>query len=91
MTSELAAGAPYITTSAYELTSFNSIRLFSGNQAAAVNNDPIKDPVSADYDEIRIGGTWAAAITTTAPVPEPATLLLPIAGLAALVTRRRKA
>ncbi len=86
VTSELAAGTPYITTSAYELTSFNSVRLFSGNQAAAVNNDPIKDPVSADFDEIRIGGTWSAAITS--PVPEPTTLLLPIA---ALVARRRKA
>jgi hypothetical protein len=88
VTSELTAGLPYLVSSNYELTSINSIRLFAGNQAAAVGTEPIKPAVSADFDEIRIGSNWAAATTTTAPVPEPATLLLPIASLAA---RRRKA
>ena len=91
VTSEAAAGVPYIISSAFELTSINSIRLFSGNQAAAVNTDPIKPAVSADYDEIRIGGTWDAAIKTVAPVPEPATMLFAIFGLAALGLRRRNA
>jgi hypothetical protein len=90
VSSEAAAGVPYIVSSGFELTSINSIRLFSGNQAAAVGTDPIKPAVSADYDEIRIGGSWDAAIKTTAPVPEPATLLLPIAGLVGLGMRRRR-
>ena len=90
VTSEAAAGAPYIITTAFELTSINSVRLFSGNQAAAVGTDPIKPAVSADYDEIRLGGSWDAAIKTTAPVPEPATLLLPIAAFTVLARQRRK-
>jgi len=91
VTSEASAGVPYIISSGFELTSINSIRLFSGNQAAAVGTDPIKPAVSADYDEIRVGGTWDAAIkTVAAPVPEPVTMLLPVAGLVALSARRRK-
>ena len=89
VTSEASAGVPYIITNAFELTSINSIRLFSGNQAAAVGTDPIKPAVSADYDEIRVGGTWDAAVRTAAPVPEP-TVLLPLAAIAGLLTRRRK-
>jgi hypothetical protein len=87
--SEAAAGTPYVSSNGFELTSINSIRLFSGNQANATANMPIKPPVSADFDEIRFGDSWNAAITTNV-VPEPATLLLPIVGAALLATRRRK-
>jgi hypothetical protein len=93
VTSEAAAGTPYLVNSNFELTSFNSIRLFAGNEAAAVgapHNHAVKPPVSADFDEIRFGSSWDAAITTNV-VPEPATLLLPLAGLALLSTRRRRA
>ena len=76
----------YIQTSGFELTSVNSIRLFSGNQAAAVgapHNHPIKPPVSTDFDEIRLGSTWASVI------PEPNSLSLAAVGLLAIARRRR--
>jgi len=77
VTSVAALGTPNLQTSAFELTSFHSIRLFSGNQAAAVDGAPIKVAVSADFDEIRIGATLQDAITT---VPEPTSLLLAAIG-----------
>jgi hypothetical protein len=76
----------YIQTSAFELTSVNSIRLFSGNEAAAVgapHNHPIKPAVSATFDEIRLGGTWASVI------PEPSSLTLVLVALLAGGIRRR--
>jgi hypothetical protein len=89
VTSEATAGAPYMTSNAFELTSFNSIRLFSGNNAAAVDGMPAKPAVSADYDEIRIGNSWLNVTRTS--VPEPATLslvLLSAVAFAALRNRR---
>ncbi|HEX2473999.1 MAG TPA: PEP-CTERM sorting domain-containing protein [Lacipirellulaceae bacterium] len=86
VTTEAAAGAPYLTTSNFELVSFDSIRLFSGNNAAAVDGMPAKPAVSADYDEIRIGDSWADVTTI---VPEPATLLLTIVSLVGLRGLRR--
>jgi hypothetical protein len=91
VTSEAAAGTPYMVNSGFELTSINSIRLFAGNQASTPDNVLYKPPVSADFDEIRVGGSWDAAVTTVAPVPEPATALLGFAGLALVAARRRKA
>jgi len=79
VTSIAALGTPNLTTNGFELTSFNSIRLFSGNQAAAVDGAPIKVAVSADFDEIRIGSTLLQAITT---IPEPTSLAL--AGIGAV-------
>jgi hypothetical protein len=78
---------PYIQTSAFELTSFNSFRLFAGTTATidGVSNPPAQ----ANFDEVRLGSTWAAV--TTAVVPEPTTLVL--AGLGALglaLAARRK-
>jgi uncharacterized protein YjbI with pentapeptide repeats len=57
---------PYIQTSAFELTSVNSIRLFSGN-AATING--IANPAaSADFDEIRISSSWSDLFSNV-PVP----------------------
>jgi hypothetical protein len=91
VTSEAAAGTPYIVNNGFELTSFNSVRLFSGNEAAAVgapHNHPIKPPVSADYDEIRIGNSWANVTTI---VPEPTGFVLSLVCLAGLASLRRRA
>jgi len=79
VTSVAALGTPNLQTSAFELTSFHSIRLFSGNQAAAIDGAPIKVAVSADFDEIRIGATLQDATS----VPEPTTLVL--AGIGAML------
>jgi hypothetical protein len=86
VTSEALAGSPYLTTSNFELTSFDSIRLFSGNNAAAVDGQPAKPAVSAEYDEIRVGDSWSAVTTV---VPEPGMGL--VVGLMVLVGRRRRA
>jgi hypothetical protein len=79
VTSIAALGTPNLQSNGFELTSFNSIRLFSGNQAAAADGAPIKVAVSTDFDEIRIGSTLLEAVTT---VPEPGSLAL--AGIAAV-------
>jgi MYXO-CTERM domain-containing protein len=89
VSSEAAAGTPYIVSSGFELTSFDSIRLFSGNQAAAVGTDPIKPAVSTDFDEIRVGGTWDG-VTTTTVAPEPSSALFAMVSVGALAALRRR-
>jgi hypothetical protein len=64
VTSEAAAGAAYVSTSAFELIALTGIRPFVGNTTAGFNG------VSANFDEIRIGGTWESV--TSAAVPAPA-------------------
>jgi hypothetical protein len=79
---------PYIQTSAFELTSINSIRLFSGNLAAAIVGppaQPAKPAVSADFDEIRLGTTWDSVI-----IPEPSALALTLMSAALLGGLRRR-
>lgn len=66
MTAEPAT--PYIQTSAYELSSFNSIRLFAGN-AATINGVP-NAAASVDFDEIRIGSSWSDMISTAPATPK---------------------
>jgi len=87
VTSEAALGTANLMTSAFELTSFNSIRLFAGNQAAAVDGAPIKNPVSTNFDEIRIGGTLRDAIGT---IPEPASLASAVVGMLLLGSQLRR-
>jgi hypothetical protein len=84
VTTEGAAGAPYITTSGFELTNISTVRPFVGNTSGTFN------AVSADFDEIRIGGTWGS-VTSEGVVPEPtAGLLLMVAGLALSALRRKQ-
>jgi hypothetical protein len=82
-TSEAAAGAAYASTSAFELTSINAIRPFAGNNANAPLN-----AITANFDEFRIGGSWASVTTDPLPIiPEPCSLAL--ACLAGVLLARR--
>jgi len=88
VTTEAAAGTIYISTSAFELTKLTAIRPFAGNTAGGFNG------VSANFDEIRLGGTWASVTSeaVAAPVPEPAMLgSIGISlGLSSITRRARK-
>jgi len=84
VTSEAAVGAAYLSTSAFELTALTGIRPFVGNTSGAF------PAVSANFDEIRFGGSWES-VTSLAVVPEPASGAL--AGLGAIcwaLTLRRR-
>jgi MYXO-CTERM domain-containing protein len=87
VTSEGAAGAAYLSTSAFELTALTAVRPFVGNTSGAFG------AVSANFDEFRLGGTWESVSSLAVAVPEPASGAF--AGLVAvglaLTTRRRKA
>lgn len=81
VTTEAAAGAVYVSTNGFDLTNITRIRPFAGNTAAGFNG------VSANFDEIRFGGSWASVTSEPVPVPEPCTLALAcLAG--AFVARR---
>lgn len=85
VTSEAAAGAPYASTSGFELTALTGVRPFVGNTAGAFA------AVSANFDEFRLGGTWESVTAMSAAVPEPASLgLLSVAGLALAACRKRR-
>jgi hypothetical protein len=85
VTTEAAAGAFYIQNSEFDLAAITTVRPFSGNTAAGFN------AISADYDEIRLGGNWASVTTDAVPaIPEPATGLLLALGGAALAAMRKK-
>jgi len=83
VTSEVAAGTTYLSTSAFELTAITAVRPFVGNTAGALT------AVSANFDEFRLGGSWAS-VTSLAVVPEPASgALLGLGVLSLLAFRRR--
>jgi hypothetical protein len=89
VTTEAAAGAFYIQSSGFELAGFTTLRPFVGN-AATVGGGPVPG-VSADFDEIRVGGSWASVTTAAVPaIPEPATGLLLAIGGAAMAALRAK-
>jgi PEP-CTERM motif len=91
VTSQAAAGAAYITNSTFNVTGISAIRPFAGNTATITGLNG--NAVSGSFDEIRLGGTWAA-VTSAAVVPEPATIVLAglgFAGLFGLARRGRKA
>jgi len=85
VTSEGAAGATYLSTSAFELTAITAVRPFVGNTSAGFN------AVSANFDEFRLGGTWES-VTSLAVVPEPASgVLLGLGAISwALASRRHQ-
>ena len=87
VTSEGAAGASYVSTSAFELTAITAVRPFVGN-AATVGGNPVPG-ASANFDEFRLGGSWES-VTSLAVVPEPTSAaLLGVGALSLLALRRR--
>jgi hypothetical protein len=80
VTSELSGSAAYASTSAFELTAITGIRPFVGNTAGGFPG------VSANFDEIRLGDTWASV------VPEPTSAAIAGLGLIGwmLSSRRQK-
>ena len=83
-TSEGAAGATYLSTSAFELTAITGVRPFVGNTAAGF------PAVSANFDEFRLGGTWES-VTSLAVVPEPASgALLGLGAMSLILALRRQ-
>ncbi|HYO26558.1 MAG TPA: hypothetical protein VEQ85_16575 [Lacipirellulaceae bacterium] len=89
VTTEVAAGPVYASTSAFELTAITGVRPFVGNTVAAGANNPALPAVSANFDEIRIGGTWASVTSEAVAIPEPSAALLMVAGWLAGARRRR--
>jgi len=89
VTTEAAAGTIYASTSAFELTAITGVRPFAGN-AATVGGNPVAG-VSANFDEFRLGGTWASVTSLPVVVPEPTTGVMAALGFGlALVLRRRQ-
>jgi hypothetical protein len=77
VTSEIPIASAYVSTSLFELTSINAIRPFVGNTVTT----PSLPAVQGDFDEIRLGGTWASVTTDPLPiVPEPGSLALAAMG-----------
>lgn len=77
VTTEAAAGAAYLSTSAFELIALTGIRPFVGFTGSGFAS------ASANFDEFRIGGTWESATSLPVAVPEPTSVVLfALSGLA---------
>jgi len=88
VTSEGAAGATYLSTSAFELTALTGVRPFVGNSASVGGNTV--PGASANFDEFRLGGSWES-VTSLAVVPEPATgALLGLGAMSLILAFRRQ-
>ena len=90
VTTEAAAGTIYASTSGFELTALTGVRPFAGNTIAS----PSLPAVSANYDELRLGGTWASVTSQAVAVgvgttPEPGTMALGL-GVIALTSMPRR-
>jgi hypothetical protein len=81
--SELAAGAVNVSTSNFNLTGITAIRPFTGNNATIDGFNG--NAVSANFDEIRLGGTWESVV-----VPEPCSTGLAFLSLGSLGLMRRR-
>jgi hypothetical protein len=89
VTTEAAAGAAYLSTNAFELTSINAIRPFAGN-SASVGGGTVPGIV-ANFDEVRLGSSWELVTSLPVPVPEPSSACLAgLLGLVATAIRRKK-
>jgi hypothetical protein len=88
VTTEAAAGAVYASTSGFELTQITGIRPFVGNNATITGQ--IATAVSANFDEIRIGGTWESVTSAPVEIPEPAAAALLATGALAIAAIRRR-
>ena len=84
VTTQAAAGNAYLTTNAFDVSGISAFRPFAGSTVAVGANNPAMPAVSGSFDEIRLGGTWAA-VTSAAVVPEPATFVLAGLGLLGLL------
>jgi hypothetical protein len=89
VTTEAAAGAAYLSTNGFELTSINAIRPFAGN-SATVGGGSVPGIV-ANFDEVRLGNTWQLVTSQAVPTPEPSSACLAgLVGLALSAFRRKK-
>jgi hypothetical protein len=84
VTTEAAAGSAYASTNGFNLTGMTAIRPFTGNNATGF------PAVSANFDEIRLGGTWESVTSLAPEVPEPATTALLACGALGLCGARRR-
>lgn len=84
VTTEAAAGTVYASTSGFNMTGLTAIRPFVGNNSGTFL------AVSANFDEIRFGGTWEGVTSLSPEVPEPGTVGLLAVGVLGLLGNRRR-
>jgi hypothetical protein len=84
VTTEALAGSAYASTAGFNITGITGIRPFAGNTSGTFTG------VSANFDEIRLGGTWESVTSQAIAVPEPGVGLLGMGVAGMLAGRRRR-